>query len=207
MTFFCEAFAPGANAFDSAARAVVGRSQETLLAILRPQVALAIWLRDEPAGFGRSLRALGEGGPFVAVGQGAPEAALDALCEQLSQGIDGAFLTDIFRLSTLFGALARSETVRLRLEGITDDACRKFHVDAVGLRMLVTYAGPGTQWVMGDPAAATTPEQVPCGAVALLRGRRGTGESVLHRSPPLSHLPEARRWRLLLCIDEPLPLP
>lgn len=207
MPLFCEAFAPEANAMDSAARAVIGASDNTLLAALHPQVGLAVWLRDEPAGFARSLRVMREGGPFRATGEGPPEGALDALCEHLPEGAPAEFLTDIFRLSTLFGVLTRSETVRLRLEGITGDACRKFHTDAVGFRMLVTYAGPGTQWVMGDPEAALCPEQVPRCAVALFRGRRRPGGYALHRSPPLSHLPEALRWRLVLCIDEPEPSP
>ncbi|MBS7812686.1 DUF1826 domain-containing protein [Roseococcus pinisoli] len=208
MPLFCEAFAPEARSMDAAARAVVGAAENTLLAALHPQVALAVWLREEPRHFARSLRPMREGGAFRATGEGPPEAALDGLCTQLPDGAPAEFLTDIFRLATLFGALTRSETVRLRLEGITGDACRKFHVDAVGYRMLVTYAGPGTQWVMGDdPEIAASPEQIPRCAVALFRGRRRPGGHALHRSPPLSDLPEAQRWRLLLCIDEPEPTP
>jgi hypothetical protein len=207
MPFLCETFAPEAKATDSAARAVIGASDDTLLAALHPQVGLALWLRDEPPGFARSLRLMREGGPFRAIGEGPPEAALDGLCEQLPEGAPAEFLTDIFRLSTLFGVLTRSETVRLRLDGITGDACKKFHVDAIGFRLLVTYAGPGTQWVMGDPETTARPEHVPRCAAALFRGRRRPGGYVLHRSPPLSHLPEALRWRLVLCIDEPEPLP
>lgn len=202
MPLFCEAFAPGTDTMASAARAVVGSAEGTLLAALHPQVALALWLRAEPPGFARSLRTMRAGGPFRATGEGPPEAALDELCPQLPEAAPAEFLTDIFRLSTLFSVLTRSETVRLRLDGIAGDACRKFHTDAVGFRLLVTYAGPGTQWVLGDPEAAARIEQVPRCAVALFRGRRRPGGYALHRSPPLSHMPEALRWRLVLCIDE-----
>lgn len=201
MPFFCEVLAPPAHALDSPARAVAGASDDTLLAVLQPSVALALWLRGDPAGF--DLSGLRKRGAFRAIVEGAPEAALDALCEQLPDAVPIEFLTDIFRLATVFAALTARETVRLRLEGVTDDACRRFHTDAVGFRLLVTYAGPGTQWIMEKGAAGI--EQVPRGAVALFRGRARPGGHALHRSPPLSHRPEALRWRLLLCIDEPEP--
>jgi hypothetical protein len=50
------------------------------------------------------------------------------------------------------------------------------------------------------------PHQVPACSVALIKGTRHDPpppEGCLHRSPPVSLLPESRRARLLLCIDEP----
>lgn len=203
MSFFCETFGPGASQHDAPPRAVTGTDETVLLSMLRPDVALALWLREEPASFARPLKPLREAGPFRAIAAGEPEDALAGICAQLPAGAPGDLLSDMLRLSHTFAALTRNAHVRLRLDGITGDACRKFHVDSVGFRLLVTYAGPGTQWSMGDPEAGAGIEEVPRAAVALFRGRKREGATTLHRSPPLSHLPEAQRSRLVFCIDEP----
>jgi hypothetical protein len=203
MPLFCEAFGPEAGQSEAPPRAVIGTPETVLLTALRPDVALALWLREEPASFARPLRPLRQAGSFRALAEGKPEEALDLLCEQLPAGAPIDLLSDMLRLSHMFAALTRNEHVRLRFDGITGDACRKFHVDSVGFRLLVTYAGPGTQWSMGDPEAGAGIEEVPRCAVALFRGRKREGATTLHRSPPLSHLPEAQRSRLVFCIDEP----
>ena len=203
MPFFCEAFGPDAASASPPPRAVIGKPETVLLTMLQPDVALALWLRDEPPGFARPLTQLRAAGPFRAVAEGTPLDALDSVCEQLPSGAPLDLLTDMLRLSHMFAALTRSMHVRLRLDGIAGDACRKFHVDSVGLRLLVTYAGPGTQWTMGDPEAGALIEDIPRCGVAIFRGRKREGATALHRSPPLSALPEAQRSRLVFCIDEP----
>jgi len=202
MPFFCEAFGPEASQHPMPPRAVIGAPDTVLLSALRPDVALALWLRDEPRSLAQPLKRLRAAGPFRAVAEGKPDAALDSLCEQLPAPAPLDLLSDMLRLSHMFSVLTGNAHVRLRLEGITGDACRKFHVDAVGLRLLVTYAGPGTQWTMGDPEKGAKIEEIPRCAVALFRGRRREGATALHRSPPISQLPEARRSRLVFCIDE-----
>lgn len=203
MPLLCEAFAPDAATHEVPPRAVIGTPETVLLTALRPDVALALWLREEPANFGKPLRPLRQAGSFRALAEGKPAEALDLLCEQLPAGAPIDLLSDMLRLSHMFAVLTRNEHVRLRFDGITGDACRKFHVDSVGFRLLVTYAGPGTQWSMGDPEAGAGIEEVPRCAVALFRGRKREGATTLHRSPPISHLPEAQRSRLVFCIDEP----
>jgi hypothetical protein len=209
MPFLCEAFGPEAAASPTPpARAVISTEQTVLLTALRPDVAMALWLRDLPQGrekldWKRGLAPLLKAAPFRAVAEGTPEEALDDAAAALPGPAPLDLLADALRLAHIFAALTRNPRVKLRFDGITTDACRKFHVDAVGHRLLVTYAGPGTQWTMADPEQAnTTIHDVPAGAVALFRGRARPGAHVLHRSPPLSALPEARRARLVLCIDE-----
>jgi hypothetical protein len=95
--------------------------------------------------------------------------------------------------------------VRVRLDGVVHDSCRYFHMDAIGLRLLCTYRGAGTQWTMCGPECRA-PHQAPACSVALLKGSRYAPpppSGCLHRSPPVSHLPEDKRARILLCIDEP----
>lgn len=204
MPFLCEAFGPDAvAAAPPAPRALISSEETVLLAALRPEVGLALWLRPLPAGWARALAPLRAAAPFRVSAEGGPEEGWDALAAALPAPAPLDLLADGRRLAHILAALSRRPRLRLRLEGVTGDACRKFHVDAVGLRLLVTYAGPGTQWTMGDPdRPETVVHEAPPGAVMLLRGRARAGAHVLHRSPPLSALPCAQRSRLLLCIDE-----
>ena len=205
MSFICEAFGaptPSETPATPPPRAVIASTETVLLATRLADVALAIWLRDLPGGWKREVAPLLQAGTFRAQGEGTPENAVDAVAATLPAPASMDLLADALRLARMFGALTRTEHLRIRLDGISGDACRKFHVDAVGFRLLVTYAGPGTQWTMGDPEAGAAPHDVPTGAVALFRGRGQPGGHVLHRSPPLSHLPQALRARLVLCIDE-----
>lgn len=104
---------------------------------------------------------------------------------------------DIARLARFHAGIRRVAAVRIRLEWIVTDACRRFHMDYVTTRLLVTYRGAGTQWV-----EATRPDairHIPRNAIALLKGRRLVAEpAILHRSPPLADPAAAR---LLLVVD------
>ncbi len=206
MPFLCEAFGPEATA-EPIPRAVIATAETVLLTALRPDVGLALWLRELPPAIPRACSPLLRAAPFRALGEGAPGEALDQAAADLPGEAPLDVLADALRLAQIFCALIRRETLRIRLDGVTGDACRKFHVDAVGFRLLVTYAGAGTQWTLADPEAGGHIHDVPAGAVALFRGRTRPGAHVLHRSPPISALPQglpaARRNRLVLVLDEP----
>jgi hypothetical protein len=106
---------------------------------------------------------------------------------------------DFRRLAGCFARLVSSVTVRMQLEHVTDDSCRKFYVDAVGLRLLCTYAGPGTEWIdAGGNVRRMAPMEV-----AIFKGSAfaGAGPRVLHRSPPVSTGALAGHSRIVLCID------
>ncbi|WP_046901753.1 DUF1826 domain-containing protein [Gluconobacter oxydans] len=111
--------------------------------------------------------------------------------------------TDILEIATLYGDMSRHQALRVRLEKITTDSCRKFHVDCVDLRLLRAYVGPGVQWTTDN---GSTIQEASTGAIVFLKGKHfpqwDHAEKVLHRSPPLSHRPAKERIRLLLTIDE-----
>lgn len=191
--------------------AVAGAAPEALLEILRPEVNLAIWLRETPPTLRRALAAV-TATPFQATAEAAPDALVDALALQLPPGIPPELLLDIHGLAVAFATIASQARLRARLEVVTDDACHRFHADAVGLRLLCTYRGAGTQWLAlpGGGAAArqlgTTPplplEALGTGAAAILKGEAHPGQAgrgCIHRSPPL---PPGAPARLLLCLDE-----
>lgn len=109
-----------------------------------------------------------------------------------------AAITD---LATRFAALMRCETVRVRLEGVTGNACRKVHADYTDLRLICTLAGPGTDYTLGDDPDAPL-QRIATGAVALFKGQEfGPGHrACLHRSPPIEGSGDKR---LVLVIDTP----
>jgi hypothetical protein len=207
MSFLCEVFPPQAGLVSetaAAACAAVSADEAVLVEILRPEVALALWLRPEPAGWRRMTAPLLAAAPFRAACEDAPEAAVNGVLAALGQPVPLALAADMTRLAAVFATLAGRDRVRIRLDGVTHDSCRRFHMDAIGLRLLCTYRGEGTQWTMCGPACRA-PHQAPACSVALLKGSRHAPpppEGCLHRSPPVSLLPENRRARILLCIDE-----
>lgn len=199
--------------------AVAAAHPEVLLDILRAEVNLAIWQRDLPASLARASRPLCDAAPFAAVAEDTPDAVLDALVAKLPAAASLDLLIDIQRLAVLFAAIADTGgTVRVRLEGISGPACHRWHADAVGLRLLCTYRGAGTEWLpMAGGGAAARELQgsaLPCGraviatgAVAVLKGEGFPGNAgfgCIHRSPPAA---PGERARLLLCIDEPGRIP
>jgi len=199
--------------------AVASSKAEILLDILRSHTNLAIWGRDLSAGFTASLKPLVAAAPFTAVVEDTADAAVDLLATRLPHPAPLELLFDIRRLAMTFAVLADcGGPVRIRLEAITGPACHRWHADAVGLRLLCSYWGPGTEWlplVGGAPAAhALKPNALPCetsqiatGAVAVLKGEGFPGNAgfgCIHRSPPAG---PGKRARLLLCIDEPGRIP
>jgi hypothetical protein len=114
-----------------------------------------------------------------------------------------------------------AQRLQLRLERIEEPMCRLFHVDRVGVRVLCTLAGAGTEYLpeaacdrrllgTGSNAAVldwSAIRQVPAGDVLAFRGSPyRVGESfprggLIHRSPPAS----PSQPRCLLAIDSELP--
>ncbi len=194
---------------------VEGRTSGILGRIAEKGVALAIWNRPGPKGLADWLDTLPAEslpkGRFIARPRDVP-ADLVALCERA--GLDDSppratLIADVARLAERFARLAGTCCVDLRLEAIDHDSCWRFHRDHVGLRLNVTYRGPGTQWPPLDQEMRARRAQrryrgplneLPRFAAALFKGvpRAGVG-SVLHRSPPVA----ARGLtRLFLCLNE-----
>ena len=101
---------------------------------------------------------------------------------------------DAQRLAYLVRDLAETPKVRLRLEPVFDNACAKFHIDNVTLRLICTYFGPGTE-LSATPGQTEAAHRVQTGAPILLKGKRWTGidePQLFHRSPPIQGTGKAR---------------
>ncbi|MBU8541582.1 DUF1826 domain-containing protein [Falsiroseomonas tokyonensis] len=188
-------------------------SPQVLSGILRPSTHLAIWTRRLPRAIDQCARSLAARGPFALTAEDRPDAAVDRIAAALPAAVPAAFLLDLLQLARLFTHLAGDPRLRLRLEALAGPGCHLWHADAVGLRLLCTYRGAGTEWLpmpggaaaarqLRDGAPAMPAQRLATGDVALLKGEgfpgnRGAG--LIHRAPPLR--PGAPP-RLLLCLDE-----
>ncbi len=112
------------------------------------------------------------------------------------------FQSHVAHLANNFATLMKAKYLRLRVDVVTTNACRKFHVDAITARLVCTYRGTGTQYATApkgqEPAHVAT---VPTGSPILLRGTlwpATPATGFLHRSPPIEGTGETR---LVLVLD------
>ncbi len=185
---------------------------EALGCIHQDGVALVIWRRSVPDELVRLLDSLSFAElPHLRVEEIAVDAVTDALDRALGPRAPALapLILDVGALARRYAQIARLARIRLRLEAIRDDACRRFHADQVRLRLLCTYRGPGTEWIPRaavrlaedgyvadpDPAQIRRLERF---AVGLFAGARAPLPCI-HRSPPLA---ATGGDRLLLVIDE-----
>lgn len=187
--------------------AVCANAPEVLTRIAEPEVHLAIWEAGRPSGLDwldtLDLAAISDLSFPCAVsdldreiGDGLEEAGYPVGAERDALG---ELMADLARR---FAAIMGCDAVKVRLEVIRTDACRKFHADYVPARLIATLAGPGTQWIEADRIMEGIPEeihQMRAGDVGLFKGRLLAPEpAILHRSVPLSAIGGTR---LLLVLD------
>ena len=105
-------------------------------------------------------------------------------------------INDACALADAFVRIMKAPYLQLRLDVVSDNACRKFHVDMVRARLICTYRGRGTQY--GVLQNGDEPEDifsVPTGDPILLRGMRWPDRqpgTLRHRSPPIAGTGETR---------------
>lgn len=213
MELALSSFPPGANT-------VVGDTPGILQAITDPLVDLAIQERRLPDDLATWLDNL----PIEALPRGrvlvhAEDIGLALMAMMQAAGTPdnpsaGRFLDDVAALAEMFASIAKVDTIDIRLEAISHDACWKFHRDLVEMRLLTTYRGPGTQIV---PISRSTDalrkqrtydgpvSQLPRYAVAIFKGSNiggsstGPDKGVVHRSPPIAG---SGMHRFVLCINK-----
>jgi hypothetical protein len=180
---------------------------EAMLGIGDPGIAAVLWERPLDPAFAAWLDALPpERLPRLRAAMPHPRArdAVRAACESAGtpEGPERErLIDDIGALAQIFARASGEPMVKIRLDVVQTDSCRKFHIDNIRLRLLCTYRGAGTEY--GVARRGETPdriERVPRGAAAVFRGRRWPGEAtgLVHRSPPIAGTGETR---LLLVMD------
>lgn len=185
---------------------VCGHRPEILSSIADPTTTLAIWRRHLNDRLTQAAEKISERA-FEYV------ATLDPVCADEQRrvreelvgvtGGDYALLhDDLLELCRRYAKASQSRAVKIRLETVRDDGCRRFHLDNVAMRLVVTYRGPGTQWVPPAFARAARSQQtafegplnrIKTGDVALFRGKKSdAADLIYHRSPPLAQGAPAR---------------
>ncbi|MFK7751862.1 MAG: DUF1826 domain-containing protein [Sedimentitalea sp.] len=193
---------------DACVGVAVAGTAEDLTAFLKPGCAAAIWHKQPSRRFQSWINALApERLPNgrINLHRGSVRDALTELCK-IADTPDCAertqLIDDATALSDMFTDLMQTQYLRLRLQAVTNNACRKFHIDAITSRLVCTYRGTGTQYGIsrnGDqPSRVFT---VPTGSPILLRGTlwpEKPASGLLHRSPPIEGTGQTR---LVLVLD------
>ena len=171
--------------------AYVSNHPSVLGRIRRPRIDIAVWQRALPASLTRDLARWvfeTEAAPFDAIVR-AP-APVDLALASLPDALRRDLSADLSALLDVFTELTHAKRFRLFAGVVRTDQCRKFHVDAIELRMITTYVGPGTEWMASDDGV----RRARAGDVLMLRGGLGSvGRGAVHRSPPIEHV-GARRF-------------
>lgn len=167
---------------------VMGDDQVVLQRILDPDVHLAVW----QCRAARGLEGL-EGLDWDAIADVDQDVPVVALASAIPEALRSAGYPDVVALADAivplasdFAALMACDALRIRLDVIETDACRKFHADQVAVRLLMPLVGPGTQWVHANAEPQVPEGELRIGDVGLFKGRVWADEPViLHRSPRL----------------------
>ncbi len=129
-------------------------------------------------------------------------------------------LDDVFACSEMLGELVGCNLVGFRIQTLREPMCPRFHVDRIPCRLLVTYGGPGTEWITErwldrSSVGGVEPDNYPVidggghqqlqdSAISVLKGAlwsSSVGEpgqgygGVVHRSP------RAPEGRILMSLD------
>lgn len=193
--------------------------------IFEDAISICIWRRPVEAVIERYLSQLSPDRPverLLRLDAAVPR--LESLYEHLPArpGRD-ELLNDLFHLVELFSTVCDSSSLGLRFTITRRVLCPRFHTDGVGLRLICTWQGPGTEWLehasvdrayLGAGAGGSSDEtsglMLP-GAqiyrmrpfeVGLFKGDaypNNLGRGAVHRSPRAD---EAAVWRVMATLDQ-----
>jgi hypothetical protein len=158
----------------------------------------AILVEDRPSPLSdEDIALLLDRAPFVLRADG-DAAVVPAMLADLPDALQ----RDIAALTERFMVVMQIDAVRVRFEGVATNACKKVHADYTDVRLITTYAGPGTDYSPHGEGDCCL-ERVPTGSVALFKGRTFHPDHppCFHRSPPIEGTDQRR---LVLVIDTPL---
>jgi hypothetical protein len=184
--------------FPPAPHVVMDETPAGLAAIADPAINLAVWQRRLAPALAAEAGLLVTSAAAdvrVTAATGHFDSALTAAMADARWPAVPALVGDIAELAALAASSMASSALDIRLEIVTGDACRKFHADYVPLRLITSYAGPGSQWLSNDDAAALAQgvaveqlevRQLLAGEVALFKGKLLTDSPIIHRSPPIA---------------------
>lgn len=197
----------------------VGADIAVLERIFDDATAVAVWRRRPPATFDDLLASsLPREEIVLRETLRATEPDFTSVGRALGAAVGGGVDALLRELVELYAVLADAESVGLRLAVTRGRPCPRFHVDRVGLRLICTLRGPGTEWLdetdvdrrwlgaagIADEAsgllrASAVVHRLGTGDVGIFKGESwpgNHGRGAVHRSPA----PDGG-WRLLVTLD------
>lgn len=194
---------------------VTGSTPATLARIRERGVDGVLWRRSLPVELEQwaHLQAATRDGEGAIIAHGADPNLAPVVAFLADDEARRRLRQDIAGLVRAYFTIVRPSRAFVELAIVTDDSCRRFHVDRVGYRFLATYAGPGTEWLPPErprslPREAATPSEISrarCGDVIAAKGDAcpdDPGYGLVHRSPPIEHV-GSRRLVLRICDGSP----
>lgn len=120
-----------------------------LSALKEPEVDTVVYRRALDPAFARALDEAAQGwiAPAARVldpSQRSLPEAIASLVANAPPSLRGPLVEDVARCLQWFSSAAGARPVLARLGTVIGDECTRFHQDFVRVRLLVTYAGPGT---------------------------------------------------------------
>lgn len=122
-----------------------------------------------------------------------------------------AFLNDLSLLRDIVCELVDCDAVGLRVALVNKAMCPGWHIDRLGLRLICTYQGPGTQWLEDQSVDRSLLKQIKNadqpyveaaeGDIVLLKGalwQENEPWGSIHRSPDITH---ASSIRVVITMD------
>ena len=201
------------NHIETTQPAIVVTAPEGLAAIHQPGCAAAIWDRQPHPDFQTWINTLPRDQLPRARIILRPGAVRDAvseiveLCAMRASAQRDRFVDDVAALAHIFAGVMTADWLRLRLDVVDNNACRRFHVDTLTARLVCTYRGTGTQYgISTDGAEPPHILTVPTTAPVVLRGKLWPEQprsGLLHRSPPIEGTGETRSVLVLDPIYDP----
>jgi hypothetical protein len=99
----------------------------------------------------------------IAMPNGQPDSAVATILEVFpAHAACHAMAQELRSLLQLFYNVTRSESLRVRFGVVSTDQCRKFHVDAVKIRLFCTFLGPGTEWIRDEDLVFENLDRMDC---------------------------------------------
>lgn len=192
-----------------------GPSPAVLAEIYQPGINLAVWEGglDWQARLGAETLCRARPG-FLCNSHGTA-AAVDADVRRRwpTEPALNPLLVAVTDCARMFSELFEPPAIGLRITALDRAMCPRFHVDRIPVRMIVTFCGPGTEWLpndamdrnhLGASGAASSPQQhqqqLRAGDVALMKGENwlgNEGNGLVHRSPAV----QGHTARLIATID------
>ena len=193
---------------DAAVGGGVGTTPKSLSSIVKPGCAAAIWERQPLESFQAWIDALEPDDLPRARIILRPDVVREAMVDLVEvAGLPDSsertmLVDDVAAMANIFASVIDAPYLRLRLDVISTNACRIFHIDAIKARLICTYRGSGTQYgISTDGHEPRSIFAVPTGSPMIMRGTlwpETPKSGLLHRSPPVEGTGETR---LVLVLD------